>query len=83
MFNSMVTRTLGSILPGLIDLSSCTDGNASLHVKMSSVEIYSVEDKTPWSLGITAALGEGGAVLKQDIAQEPVSNCLGYLDVQH
>lgn len=83
MFNLMVTRTHGSILPGLIDLSSCTDGNASLHLKVSSVEIYSEEDKTPWSLGTTEALGEGGTVLNQDVAQEPVSDCLEYLDVQH
>lgn len=45
--------------------------------------MYSVEDKTLWSLGTTAALGEGGTVLNQDVAQEPASNRLGYLDVQH
>lgn len=45
--------------------------------------MYSVEDKTPWNLGTTAALGEEGTVLNQDVAQEPASNRLGYLDVQH
>jgi len=79
----MVTRIHGSILPGFIDLSSCANSNASLYLKVSSVEMYSVEDKTPWNLGTTAALGEGGTVLNQDVAQEPASNRLGYLDVQH